>query len=111
MKNLKPSRIRFTKEAARIITERGGERAGSYRYDPNKSDLYDCEWYLIKTSSNALKLTVYGELNHKLMYSVFAMLKLSDSRVGNPHSGKVNFHMQGEVGSVLEELIAGWRIY
>lgn len=111
MKNLKPDRIRFTKEAARIITEHGGEQAGSYRYNSHIPNIMDCEWYIIKTNNNRLRLTIHNELDHCLVYSVFGMLELPDPRVGNPSSGKVNFHMQGELSQCWRGLRAGWRIY
>jgi len=103
MKNLKPDRLFFVSEVKRIITEHGAEQTGSYRYEPNKPDYMDSDSYLIKTVNNKLKLTVHSELDHCLIYSVFGMLELPNSRIGNPWNGKVNFHARGEVKGVVSD--------
>lgn len=101
--NLKKDRLYFIKEVKRIITRHGGEQAGSYRINPNKPDALDSDFYLIKTPGNRLKMTIHNELDHRLVYSVFGMLQFSDSRVGNPHSGKVNFHANDEIKEVVAD--------
>ena len=84
--NIKKDRVLFVKEVNEIL----------YKYGIFINEENHVFTYRLKSRDNLLTVKLYGEKDHKLVYSVFMKYDRPVEDIGNPYSGKHNFHDSSE---------------
>lgn len=87
--NTKKDRVLFCKEVEQILIENNGILTKFYK---DWGDGYSRSEYEFKTPKNRLIIVLYGQQDQHHCYSVFGVLDTPSNKIGNPFSGKVNFH-------------------
>ena len=91
----KKDRTKFVKEVESILLEKG-EFIKTF---------FDCKEFKIPTGKTFLTVSLHPEPRQKILYCVFMSFDKPSNRIGNPHSGKHNFHCSQRKGFTLTDVI------
>ena len=96
MKNLKKDRVYFVNEIEKILLKYGNLL--------KKRECYNQfhKYFEIPLKNNRLEITLEQEEDQTLVYSVFMCFDVPRKDLGNPYSGKHNFHVIGDVKNAVE---------
>lgn len=85
--NTKASRVLFVNKCEEIVLGMGGKFIEETPSCDGTKRVFS-----LATNDNNIKIIIFSEEDHKLVYTVYMMFDKVSHNIGNPYSGKHNFH-------------------